>query len=310
MKRQIRNNGTESIKLVGTTFKKLYLQVVTVVPSVDGISPKDIDLTKLRIALTLNQHGKQISSSFNGVGPTLLGALKNADVDGFGVIGMDASGTACGGTLVSDDSTTMNGLLTIPILYNGLSLTDDDCLEIDIELLNGLFGLGNATDDSKVYLVTEEGLDVEQLDLQLPVYYPVTADKQSPAFNEESVSEIAILSGLQLTNNADWAYHSLEYKSLYANERFDQITLRAKQIIDTPQKEGNSVMIHRNSGSTLDRCEVNLDVDTSKLITGSEFLYVMRAKHNAKLASRALSHRSKVSQRKASMRGLKLGKNW
>jgi len=58
----------------------------------------------------------------------------------------------------------------------------------------------------------------------------------------------------------------------------------------------------------MDKVEINLDVDTTKLHNGCEFLYVLRAKHSASLASKAIQHRNKVSMRKATTRGLVTGK--
>lgn len=315
MKRQIRNNGSEVVQIKGTSFKKLYLQIVTVGPD-DTTAPsnKDIDLTRIRIGLELTQHGQSMSSSFNAVGPTALGVLKNKDVYGMNNVGFNPTiGTTCSGYTIQDVGSGLpfQNLLVIPILYNGMTLTEDDCLEVKIDLLTGLFSSGNATDDSKVYLVTEEGSDVEQLDLQLPVFYPLTVDKQSPAFNENAVSEVAILSSWSDGDSREFAIQNVDLKSQYVNERYDQVTLYAKQIIETPSfVDGFNVLINNSFPSTLDKFELNLDVDTSKLHNGCEFVYVLRAKHNARLASRALTHRAKVGKRKALARGLNVPKNW
>lgn len=307
MKRQLRNDGSEAVLIQGSTFKKMYLQITTVGTGYVVPTSKDIDLTKIRIGLQLNQHGKDISSSFNAVGPTALGTLKNKNFFGADNVGFDVNGLTCSGKqLQATDGSTINfqNLLVIPILFNGMSLTDSDSLTVQVDLLSGLFALGNATDDSKVYLVTEEGADVEQLDLELPVFYPLTIDKQSPAFNEESVSEIAIVSSCPSVSTLDFPINAIDVKSLYVNERFDYVTLRSKQIIDQFELASNNVSICDSHPSTLDKVEINLDVDTTKLHTGNEFLYVMRSKHNAKLANRAINHRRKVTNMKAKTRGL------
>lgn len=310
MKRQIRNNGSEVVELKNTAFKKLYI-LLDVIADTDAINltSKSVDLTKIRVGLTLTQHGAQVSSSFNGVGPAALSVLKNRDAVGFGNLNFGATGTTCQGHNIQTSGGAGSGifersLVVLPIYYDSIMLRSNDLLEVAIDNLSGLFDNGCDL-NSKVYLVTEEGADTEQLDLCVPVFYPITTDKQSPSYNEQAVKEIFILSSYNQTETIDFPYNAIDVRSTFYNERYDVGTLYAKGIIDTVQvSDGMNVLIFASQNSTLNDVEVNLDIDTSKLHTGCEFLYVMRSKFSSGLAKYALSHNQKVLGRKLAARGV------
>jgi len=310
MKRQIRTNGSESVVIENSTFSRLYLQVNAIGATNSAVATNaTIDLTRIRISYELTQKGKTTTSSHNLVGPVALSALKNRQYDYFTSIELNPStGTTCKGRIIEagGDGKPVQTLLTVPLLDGGIRLTGSDRLIINIDCLSNLF---EPTFDAngKVYLVTEQSTDTNQFDMSLPVFYPLTFDKQSPNFNEPAVSEIAVLStqtSRQDESLLHTAVQNIDIKSSFYSERFDLLQLRSKQSLDTPQQETNNFGVFFGGLSTIDNVEIALDVDVNQLLSGTDFLYVKRSVFNPHVVVEGISHDNKMSVSKVTNRGV------
>lgn len=310
MKRQIRTNGSESVVIENSTFSRLYLQVNAIGRNNEvSASNKTIDLTRIRISYELTQKGKTTTSSHNLVGPVALSSLKNRQYDYFGSIEIDpTTGTTCKGRVIEagGDGFPVQTLLTVPLLDGGIRLTGDDKLIINIDCLSNLFS-ADFDANGKVYMCTEQSVDTNQFDMCLPVFYPLTFDKQSPNFNEPAVNEICVLS-TQVNGGDESLLHNavqnIDVKSSFYSERFDLLQLRSKQSLDTPQQETNNFGVFFGGLSTLDNVEIALDVDVQQLMSGTDFLYIKRAVFNPHVTVEGISHDNKVSANKVINRGV------
>lgn len=300
MKTQLRI-GSDQKTLSAISFKRAYL-LIQKVPNVAGTSSQlDLDLTKLRCSIDLQQGNVKDSTSFDAVAPTVLGALRSNNSTTLNSIGFAPTGLTCEG--IQSSSNTLF-TLEVPLLHGGYIVKGEDRITFNIDIIPGFFSADCDT-ASSVYLVIEPDSDVQQIDVNLPVYYPITADKNSPSYNEKQVSEVYLINSARYTY-ATTPFQSIELKSSFVNDRFDSVTMEQKRYHDF-----NQVGIHGNNlismvePSCLCDVELNLGVNTANVITGTQFCYVSRCVTSAEITSRAIKHSKKVSMRKAQRRGLK-----
>lgn len=297
MKTQLRI-GSDSKKFQATSFKRAYLLVQSI-PNVVGVyGATDLDLTKLRTTIEVNQANIKDSTSFDAVGPVTLGAQKSDNVNYLQNIRL--GNTTCQGEFQGDSLLT----LEIPLLWGGYVLKGSDSITFNIDIIPGFFGT-NVDLASSVYLVLEQDADIVQTDVNLPVYYPVTSDKSSPSFNEKAVSECWFLdsSGNDYTTSA---LNSLEFRSSFINDRYDSVTmaqLRSTNMHQTTIKMCNK--FYSVEPSAITDVEINLDVVTANIVTGCQFLFVSRVCMSEVLTKRAVKHVQKVNRKKAAIRGVK-----
>jgi len=299
MKTQLRI-GSDSKKFQSTSFKRAYL-LVQIIPNLPGTSTDtNIDLTKLRTSIDLKQANVQDSTSFDAVAPTVLGCLQSKNSTALADINLNVSGLTCEG-----QSTSVNDLFTleIPLLWGGYILKGDDCVTFNVDIINGFFD-ANCDNASSVYLVLEPDSDVTQMDINLPIYYPITSDKNSPSINEKAISELYLLNSSAYTF-ATQPYQSCELRSQWVNDRFDSVTLEARRIKETNQIgfHGNNV-IYNVEPSALTDVEINLGINTANVTTGANYVFCSRVLTSAPMVRRAVAHSKKVIQRKAYKRGL------
>ena len=313
MKIQLRQ-GSETQTLKAQSFKKAYILIQSVGNAVNvPATTSDIDLTKINISIEICQEDVFAVSSFNGVAPTVLGALKQMNVNSVDSVNFAVSGLTCQGQEIQVASTTTKSLnnVYIPILYGGYILNGSDYIKINVNTNPGFFGAG-VSNTSSFYLVTEESLDITQPDVNIPYYYPITIDKINPQFSEKSASEIYLINSLPTYTFATQPFNSIEIRSKYVNDRFDNFTLETKSSQDGNGRttDFGSNKIYVVEPSTLEDLQVNLDVDTTLVTNGAQWLYFSRTCVSKEMTSKAISHARKVNQRKAILRGFgpELGK--
>ena len=300
MKTQLRI-GSDQKTITSMSFKRAYL-LIQKVPNVAGTSSSlDLDLTKLRSSIDISQAGVKDSSSFDAVAPTVLGALKSANSTALASIGFDSGGLSCEG--VESSSNTLF-TLEVPLLCGGYIFKGDDTVTFNIDIIPGFFS-SDCDNGSSVYLVIEPDSDITQIDINLPVYYPITQDKNSPSFNEKACSEVYLLDSARYKFNT-CPFQSIEIKSQYVNDRFDSVTMEQKRYKDLNQVgvHGNSVLSSVEPSSLTD-VELNLGVNVSNVVTGAQFCYVSRVVTSTTMLKRAIVHNKKVASRKAMRRGLR-----
>jgi hypothetical protein len=300
MKTQLRI-GSDQKTLSAISFKRAYL-LIQKIPNVPGTSSNlDLDLTKLRCSIDIQQGNVKDSTSFDAVAPTVLGALRSANSTALTSIGFNPSGLTCQG--VASSSNTLF-TLEVPLLHGGYIVKAEDKITFNIDIIPGFFS-SDCDASSSVYLVIEPDSDIQQIDVNLPVYYPITQDKNSPSYNEKQVSEVYLIDSARYTY-ATAPFQSIEVKSSYVNDRFDTVTLEQKRFHDLNQVgvHGNSLISNVEPSSLCD-VELNLGVNTSNVVTGAQFCYVSRCVTSAEITNRAIRHNKKVSMRKAQRRGLK-----
>lgn len=300
MKTQLRI-GSDQKRISAMSFKRAYL-LVQKVPNVAGTSAStDLDLTKLRCSIDIEQGSVKDSTSFDAVAPVVLGALRSANSTALSSIGFDNGGLTCEG--VASSSNTLF-TLEVPLLHGGYIVKREDVITFNIDIIPGFFS-SDCDANSSVYLVIEPDSDISQIDVNLPVYYPITQDKNSPSYNENQVSEVYLIDSARYTY-ANAPFQSIEVKSQYVNDRFDTVTLEQKRYADLNQvgSHGNS-LISNVEPSALCDVELNLGVNTTNVVTGAQFVYVSRCITGADITQRAIKHNKKVTMRKAQLRGLK-----
>ena len=191
MKQQLRI-GSNPIVLSGTSFGRAYLLVQGV--GAAAITNTDFDLNYLRTQIEISQAGIKDSTAFNAVGPVtraineLPFTTSSTSTVTFGQPNwhVSSNGQTLGG-VNTDVASGLTSVFYIPLLEGGYILKGDDYIRFNIDVLPTFFS-ANVTAGSSVYLVTEEANGIVQTDVNIPVYEPITTDKQSPAFSYDSVS--------------------------------------------------------------------------------------------------------------------------
>jgi len=299
MKTQLRI-GSDTKKFKAISFKRAYLLVQSI-PNVSAtFTNKDLDLTKLRTTIQVKQADVNDSTSFDAVAPTLLNAYRQENTEYLKSISFDTNGLTCKGYERGKDLAT----LTIPLLWGGYILKGNDEISFSIDIIPGFFGAG-VDANSSVYLVLEQDADIVQTDVNLPIYYPITSDKSSPSFNEKAVSECWFLDSSS-NEFITTSLNALEFRSDFINDRFDSVTmteLRSKDLNQSEIKMSNK--FYNVEPSALPDVEINLDVVTSNVKIGAQFLFVSRVCMSSDMTNRAVSHARKVNKNKAYLRGVK-----
>jgi hypothetical protein len=308
MKQQLRL-GSESIKVVNKSFGRAYILFQLVADTGAGVDDStNIDLSKVRISIDLKQGGVRETSSFNAVAPVGLGRLKTISSNFSNAVNIDtASGVTCQGQYIGDDGGAINYRnVQVPLLWNGYNLSADDCITFNIDQIPGLYNTACAT-ASTAYLVIEEANDVVQTDINLPYYYPITADKNSPSFTVKGASEVMIISNTLKPNFQDSIFTALEIRSGSVNDRFDLYTLaqlRYDRAIDLSSPLYESTNVYNVEPSALNDVQVDLAVNTTSVVDGAQFLFISKVLFAGEMAYRALAKTSEIQNKKLKLRGL------
>ena len=301
MKQQLRV-GSNSIKIQGQSFGQAYLLVQGVAPAT--LTVADFVLTNLRIRIDLNQADIKESTSFNAVGPVAKSCFDAVHPSFVSDMTFNATGQTCMGKLLS--GSTSASAFRVPLLDGGYILRGDDNINFVIDILPGFFTT-NSTQSSTVNLVIESANDIEQIDINLPIYEPITTDRQSPGYNYDACSEIMLLNAVNGSNYnfAGDPFNSIDVRSKHVSDYFDSNTLADKRSFDTDQSArlGTS-SIYKVEPSTLENVSVNLSVNTNAVTPGSQFLYIRKTFFSSQVSARSISHQNKVSSRKLNSRGI------
>jgi hypothetical protein len=310
MKQQLRL-GSESITLTNKSFGRAYLQFQIVTDQTAGSDDDtNLDLSKVRISIDLKQGGVRETSSFNGVGPVALEILKAVNPQYEGDVNLNpVTGLTCQGAQVYQISpTSFLRLVKIPLLWGGYQLKADDSLTFNIDQIPGLYN-ACCSAGSTAYLVIEEANDINQSDVNLPYYYPITADKNSPSFSLKGCSEIMLLSSSRTGTLSNAIFTSAEIRSSHVNDRFDLYTLAQlrfdkKLTISNTPNYFESTNIYNVEPSALSEVNVDLGINTTSVVDGAQFLFSSKVLFSSEIAMRAIAHSNKVTQRKLNLRGL------
>lgn len=309
MKQQLRI-GSNPIVLSGTSFGRAYLLVQGV-----GVGPlvnTDFNLNYLRTQIEISQAGIKDSTAFNAVGPVTRAINElNYTANPGATTGFPSWGVASNGqslTGVITDPTTLNtSVFYIPLLDGGYSLKGDDYIRFNIDVLPTFFS-SNVTSGSSVYLVTEEANGIVQTDVNIPVYEPITTDKQSPAFSYDAVSVCQFLNAVECDSRYfDYTIDPLQavdFRSQFVTEQFDIQTLYAKNLVNNSNPLVNSHTIYSVEPSALWDAYIGLAINTSSVTIGSQFLYVSKVLTGSSLLSRAVEHEAKIMKTNLKMRGV------
>ena len=300
MKQQLRI-GSNSIKIQGQSFGQAYLLIQGVGTTTLLLS--DFLLSNLRIRIDLNQADVKESTSFNAVGPVAKSCFDAVHPSFVTDMAFSTNGQTCRGKLLANS--TVASTFRVPLLDGGYILRGDDNINFVIDILPG-FLTSNST-NSTVNLVIESANDIEQVDINLPVYEPITTDRQSPGYNYDACSEIMLLNAVNGSNYifANDPFNSIDVRSKHVSDYFDSNTLADKRSFDTDQSANlGSSLIYSVEPSTLENVAINLSINTIPVTAGSQFLYVRRTYFSSQVSARSISHQNKVSSRKLTTRGI------
>lgn len=308
MKQQLRI-GSNPIVLSGTSFGRAYLLVQGV--GAAAITTTDFNLNYLRTQIEIAQAGIKDSTAFNAVGPVTraLNELPYTLGQSGGTGRPDWTVAANGQTLggVHTVSTSLTSVFYVPLLDGGYSLKGDDYIRFNIDILPTFFS-ANVTAGSSVYLVTEEANGIVQTDVNIPVYEPITTDKQSPAFSYDAVSVCEFLNAVE-TAAGSWEYttdplQAVDFRSQFVTEQFDVQTLYAKNLVSAANPLTNSHTIYSVEPSALWDAYIGLAINTTNVTIGSQFLYVSKVLTGSSLLNRAVAHEEKIFKTNLKMRGV------
>ena len=229
MKQQLRI-GSNAVKIQGQSFGRAYLLIHGYGAST--LVNTDFLLTNLRIRIDLQQADVKESTSFNAVGPVAKGILDYAKADYFTQLGLANNGQSCIGKLLAGSTT--QSTFAVPLLDGGYILRDEDYINFVIDVLPTFF-TANTTSGSSVNLVIESANDINQIDINLPVYEPITNDRQSPAYTYDACSEIALINAVANYTFATEPFTSIDVRSKHVSDSFDMYTLSDKRADDIDQ---------------------------------------------------------------------------
>jgi hypothetical protein len=307
MKQQLRI-GSNPITIQGQSFGRAYLLVQGV--GAAAIVNTDFSLPNLRVQLEITQAGVKDSTAFNAVGPFTRLLLEKpfsniAATPTQPDYNVATTGQSLGGCKVNTAGTQT--VFAIPLLEGGYILKGDDFIRFNIDILPAFYS-ANVTAGSSVYLVTEEANGIVQADINMPVYEPITTDKQSPAFTYDSVSECAFLNAVEPNadgwNNATDPLQSVDFRSSYVNEQFDINTLYGVNLQKLANPLTNSHPIYYVEPSALWDCQIGLAINVTNVTIGSQFLYVRKVLTSATLVQRAQAQENKIVKSSLKNRGV------
>ena len=312
MKQQLRI-GSNPITLSGTSFGRAYLLVQGV--GVANLANTDFNLNYLRTQIEISQAGIKDSTAFNAVGPVTraLNNLKYSTDPATGTSApswnISASGQTLAGVYTSPAvaGANLTSVFIVPLLEGGYVLKGDDYIRFNIDILPTFFS-SNVTAGSSVYLVTEEANGIIQTDVNIPVYEPITTDKQSPAFTYDAVSDVQFLNAVEPTDDS-FNYltdplQAVDFRSQFVTEQFDIQTLYAKNIVSNNNPLVNSHTIYSVEPSALWDAYIGLAINTTNVTIGSQFLYVSKVLTGSSLLNRAVAHEEKIIKTNLKMRGV------
>ena len=299
MKQQLRI-GSNAVKIQGQSFGRAYLLVQGV--GAAALTNTDFLLTNLRIRIDLQQADIKETTSFNAVGPVAKGILDYAKADYFTQLGLANNGQSCTGKLLAGSTT--QSTFAVPLLDGGYILRGDDNINFVIDVLPTFF-TANTTAGSSVNLVIESANDIQQTDINLPVYEPITNDRQSPAYTYDACSEIALINAVANYTFALEPFTSIDVRSKHVSDSFDMYTLSDKRADDIDQTAifGSSKIFYVEP-STLEQVQCNLNITTANVTIGSQFLYVRKTLMSTQLSARSIAHQNKIESRKMLARGV------
>ena len=299
MKQQLRI-GSNSVSVKGQAFGRAYLLIQGV--GTAALTNADFLLSNLRIRIDLAQADVKDSTSFNAVGPLAKGVLDYANGSYFTDLGLAPTGQTLRGKLLAGSTT--QSTFTVPLLDGGYILRGEDNINFIIDVLPTFFS-ANSTNASSVNLVIESANDIEQTDINLPVYEPITNDRQSPAYTYDACSEIALINAVANYTFATEPFTSIDVRSKHVNDSFDMYTLSEKRLDDIDQTAifGSSKIFYVEP-STLEQVQCNLNITTANVTIGSQFLYVRKTLISTQLSARSIAHQNKIESRKLNSRGI------
>lgn len=299
MKQQLRI-GSNSINVKGQSFGRAYLLIQGVGTST--LVNTDFLLSNLRIRIDLAQADVKDSTSFNAVGPLAKGVFDYANGSYFTDLGLANNGQSLRGKLLAGSTTQCT--FAIPLLDGGYILRGEDSINFIIDVLPTFF-TANSTNASSVNLVIESANDIQQTDINLPVYEPITNDRQSPAYTYDACSEIALINAVANYTFATEPFTSIDVRSKHVNDSFDMYTLSDKRLDDIDQTAifGSSKIFYVEP-STLEQVQCNLNITTANVTIGSQFLYVRKTLMSTQLSARSIAHQNKIESRKLNSRGI------
>lgn len=298
MKVQLRS-GNNPLTLKGQSFDRMYLLIEGV--GAAALTSADFNLVNLRSTITVKQAGVEGTTSFNAVGPVAKALLDSKDPSAWTNNSFVAGGTTCRGILRG--GTTTQSTIIVPLLEGGYILRGDDCIDVNIEVLTGLFS-ANALANSYVYLVTEEANGIVQTDINLPRYEPIDNSRQQVSFSYDGASEIYFINTATYSATAN-PLTSVEVRSAYVNDRFDAGTLdclRPYRIGQTAN-QGNSKLYAVEPNALYD-VQINASISTTAVTAGANFLYVNTVLTGKYLTVRGITQAQKIQKRNLSKRGL------
>lgn len=298
MKVQLRT-GNNPLTLKGQSFDSAYLLIEGV--GAAALANTDFNLVNLRSTITVKQAGVEGTTSFNAVGPTVKGLLDSKDPSAYTNCSFAATGTTCRGILRG--GTTTQSTIKVPLLEGGYILRGDDCIDLNIEVLTGLFS-ANSQANSYVYLVTEEANGIVQTDINLPRYEPIDNSRQQVSFSYDGVSEVYFINSGSYSATTN-PLTSIEVRSSYVNDRFDAATLDALRPVRIGQtaNQGNS-KIYAVEPNALYDVQINASITTANVTAGANFLYVNTVLTGKYLTVRGIAQAQKIQKRNLSKRGL------
>jgi hypothetical protein len=306
MKQQLRI-GSNPITLQGTAFGRAYLLVQGV--GAATLSDTDFNLNYLRTQIELSQGGVKDTTAFNAVGPFTRALSELPFVSNPAStnpnFNVSPNGQSLAGLLTNTGSTT--SVFYIPLLEGGYILKGDDYIRFNIDVLPTFFS-ANVTSGSSVYLVTEEANGIVQADVNLPVYEPITTDKQSPSFTYDAVSECSFLNAVEtspnLFNYVTDPLQAIDFRSEYVTEQFDIQTLYAKNLVSCSNPLTNSHPVYYVEPSALWDVQIGLAINTTNVTIGSQFLYVRKVVTSPALVQRAVTQEAKITRSSLKKRGV------
>lgn len=298
MKVQLRT-GNNPLTLKGQSFQRAYLLIEGV--GAAALTNTDFNLVNLRSTITVKQAGVEGTTSFNAVGPTIKNYLDSKDPSAYANVSFAATGTTCRGVLRG--GTTTQCTIQIPLLEGGTILKGEDCIDLNVEVLTGLFS-ANVSTNSYVYLVTEEANGIAQTDINLPRYEPIDNSRQQVSFSYDGASEIYLLNSAAYSATTN-PFTSCEVRSAYVNDRFDAATMDALRPyrIDVTANHGNTKLFAVEPNALYD-VQINASIATSLVTAGANFIYVNTVLTGKYLTVRGIAQANKIQKRNLQKRGL------
>ena len=292
--------GTDGIVLKNIAFRKVYLLLQYQVSN-PVILNQGVKLNAINIDIEVSQQGIKKNTFFQGLPAFVRGASEMQYSWYTNAVNNVTTLESSQGCII--DSANVVRQVFIPLLESDFNLKGNDEINIQVQQLDTLFGSANIS--NQTYLCVETGIDINQTSIKMPYYDILTNDRTQYLKDVSDISKLSLIGSFPFNYSDTTPFMSLDVRSKYYNDNFNQDQLIAKNNFGTYSASSSCVVrVFDVKEKILEQCSLQLNIDTSKIVTGVNWVYYEQITPNPIIFERALVRDNKIKKSKFQKLGM------